>query len=154
MNSHDTDISAQASQLRPATGSTLSYQNSTRATSNFVPSPVVRDRLRSTPAQLQGTSRPHSIGELAGRVKRFLGEDSRPFNAWLRLAETARVNAKDFQEQGDFESAFVEFAKAASIVLEKIPEKRDYRVVFNQTQRHTLGLVSHFYLIGLRVRVP
>ena len=154
MNSHDTDISAQTSQLRPITGSTRSYQYSTRAPSNFVPSPVVRDRLRPTPAQPQGTSRPHNIRELAERAKHFLGEDPKTFKSWLRIAENARGNAKNFQEKGDFESAFVEFAKAATIVLEKIPAHPDYRVLLSTTQRHNMGLVSNLYLIGPRVRVP
>ena len=150
-SSHDTDVSAQTNQLRSATfqrSSTRSYQNPTWAPSNFVPSPVVRDSSPS-PAhwQLQGTSRPHTIGELAERVKQILGENPRPIKAWLRIAENARRDAKSFQEQGDLESAFVEYAKAATCVLEKIPADPDYRVVLSTRQRHNIGLVSYFWLI-------
>jgi len=90
----------------------------------------------------------HSYGkctrptELAERAKQILGEDPRPFKAWLRIAENARRDAKSFQEQGDLESAFVEYAKAATIVLEKIPSHPDYRVLLSTTQRHNMGLKS------------
>ncbi|KAI9459316.1 hypothetical protein F5148DRAFT_964366, partial [Russula earlei] len=86
--------------------------------------------------------RPHSIAELAELAKLTLGDDPKPFKAWLRTAENARRAAKSFQEQGDLESAFVEYAKAATIVLEKIPAHPDYRVLLSTTQRHNMGLVS------------
>ncbi|KAI0249308.1 hypothetical protein BJV78DRAFT_1088396, partial [Lactifluus subvellereus] len=86
--------------------------------------------------------RPHSIAELAEIAKHTLGDDNRPFKTWLRIAENARRDAKNFQEQGDLEAAFIEFAKAATIVLEKIPAHSDYRVLLTSTQRHNMGLVS------------
>ncbi|KAH8976378.1 hypothetical protein EDB86DRAFT_2765419, partial [Lactarius hatsudake] len=86
--------------------------------------------------------RPHSIAELAELAKQTLGDEARPFKAWLRIAENARRDAKSFQEQGDLESAFIDFAKAATIVLEKIPSHPDYRVLLTSTQRHNMGLVS------------
>jgi len=120
-------------------GSTWSYQSPTWAPSNTM-SPIVRD---SSP---QGqTSRPHSIPELADRAKQILGDDQRPLNAWLRIAERAHRDAKSYQEQGDLESAFVEYAKAATILREKIPTHPDYMVLLSRRQRHNMSLVSHFY---------
>ena len=144
-SSHDTDMYTQPSQFRPVTyqpGPARIYQNPTLESSNVAhPAPP--------PPQLQPPpSRPHSIGELAERAKQILGEDPKPFKAWLRIAENARRDAKSFQEQGDLESAFVEYAKAATIVLEKIPAHPDYRVLLSTTQRHNMGLVSYFYPIA------
>ncbi|KAF8477668.1 hypothetical protein DFH94DRAFT_634532, partial [Russula ochroleuca] len=90
--------------------------------------------------------RPHLIAELAERAKQSLGDDTgpiRPFKVWLRIAENARRDAKIFHEQGEFESAFVEYAKAATIMLEKIPGHPDYEVFLSMTQRHNMALVSY-----------
>ena len=97
------------------------------------------------PSQHQSAPRPHSLVELVDIMKQSLGDDSRPFKAcqWLRIAENARRDAKTFKEQGNLELAFVEYAKAATIVLEKIPFHPEYRVLLSTTQRHNMGLVSH-----------
>jgi len=136
-SSYGTDIFTQTSQFRPATfqpGPTGPYRNPNLAPTNVVEAPP--------PSQLQAASRPHSIAELADFAKQTLGEDSRPFKTWLRIAENARRDAKIFHEQGDAESAFMEYAKAATIVLEKIPAHPEYRVLLSTTQRHNMGLVS------------
>jgi hypothetical protein len=104
-------------------------------------------QFRAATYQPGFTRNPHSIEELAERMKQNLGENPRPFKTWLRIAENARRDAKTFQEQGDLDSAFVEYAKAATIVLEKIPAHPDYRVLLSTTQRHNMGLVSCFYPI-------
>jgi hypothetical protein len=111
--------------------------------------PDIRTSLgQSAPPQLPAPSRPHSIAELAERAKQSVGYDVRPFKTWLRIAENARRDARSFNEQGDLDSAFVEYAKAATIVLEKIPSHPDYRVLLSTTQRHNMGLVSYFYSLG------
>jgi len=138
-SSYATDMFSQSSQFHPATyqpGYTRFYQDPNSAQSNVAhPAPP--------PPQHQASpSRPYSIRELAERAKQILGDNPRPFKAWLRIAETARRDAKSFQEQGDLESAFMEYAKAATIVLEKIPAHLDYRVLLSTTQRHNMGLVS------------
>ncbi|KAN0109034.1 hypothetical protein V8E52_009668 [Russula decolorans] len=151
----DNDISAQTSQLRPATvqhGSTRSYQNPTRAPSNSILSPVIlSSALRSLPTQHQETSRPLSHSELIERTKHHwqsLRNDSKPLKDWLRLTESIRRDAKVFQKQGDIKSAFVEYTKASTIVHEKIPAHPDYRVLLSAKHRRNLSLVSHFYPVG------
>ncbi|KAI0265418.1 hypothetical protein BC834DRAFT_879357 [Gloeopeniophorella convolvens] len=140
-SSYNNDIYSQPNQFRPATFSQIQpgparvYSNPTPSSSN--PSPV---RQAPPPAQPRASSRPYSIAELAERAKQSLGEETRPFKSWLRVAENARKDGKTFQEQGDLESAFVEFARAATIVLEKIPAHPDYRVLLSSTQRHNMGL--------------
>ena len=148
-SSHDTNISTQRSQLlrgifQPSI--TRFYQNPPSAPTNL-------DRLAELPTisnQIEGASRPHSITELAERVKQSLGDESRPFKAWLRVAENARLDAKRLYKQGDFESAFVEYGKAATVVLEKIPSHPDYRILLSTTQRHNVGLVSLSLIDGSR----
>ena len=88
-------------------------------------------------------SRPRSISELAEMAKQSLGDDARPFKAWLRKAENARRDALRLKEQGDLEPAFAEFTKAVTILLEKIPFHSDYRVLLTSTQRHNIRLVSY-----------
>src|SRR6266849_9579083 len=106
------DMFTQSSQFHPATsqpGPTRIYQNPNSAPSNVAHS--------APPPQHQAPpSRPHSIGELAERAKQTLAENPISFKVWLRIAENARRDAKAFQEQDDLESAFLEYAKAATIV--------------------------------------
>jgi STAM-binding protein len=40
---------------------------------------------------------------------------------WLKAGENHRRAGKAYVEANDLESAFVEYAKAATIVLEKLP---------------------------------
>jgi USP8 dimerisation domain len=144
-SSYAADMFTQSSQFHPATyqpGPARIYQNPNSAPSNAPPPAPPPPQHQAPP------SRPHSIGELAERAKQILGDDPKPFKAWLRIAENARRDAKTFQEHGDLESAFVEYAKAATIVLEKIPSHPDYRVLLSTTQRHNMGLVSYFHPIA------
>ncbi|KAH9996101.1 hypothetical protein BJV77DRAFT_193587, partial [Russula vinacea] len=112
-------------------------------------SELFRSTSRPGPTQLQGASQPHSIAELAEHAKQSLGDVSRPFEAWLRIAENARRDAKSFYELGDVESAFVEYGKAAIILLEKIPGHPDYKVLPSTTQRQNMGVVSYPYSLCL-----
>jgi hypothetical protein len=135
--SYATDVFTQSSQFRPATYQPDPTQNPTSTPPNVA---------HPAPSQHHvPPSRPYSIGELAERAKQILGKDPKPFKAWLRIAENARRDAKSSRKQGDLESAFVEYAKAATIVLEKIPAHPDYMVLLSTTQRHNMGLVSFFY---------
>lgn len=76
-------------------------------------------------------------------AEQSLGNEARPFKTWLRIAESARRDAQSYQEEGDLESAFIETARAATIVLEKIPSHPDYRILLTPVQRHNMGLVSY-----------
>lgn len=87
------------------------------------------------------TKRPASIAELAQRATLNLYDDSKDFKYYLRLAEKHRKEGKESAKRGDLEGAFVELARAATLVLEKLPMHKDYQNVLNPTQRHNLGLV-------------
>lgn len=139
-SSYGADMFTQSSQFRPATyqpDPTRVYQNPTSVPSNLT-------QVAPPPTEPQTAPRPYSIAELADRAKQSLGDGPRQFKTWLRIAENARRDAKSFLGQGDLESAFIEYARAATIVLEKIPTHPDYRVLLSTTQRHNMGLVSYF----------
>ena len=65
---------------------------------------------------------------------------------WLRAAEKFRKAGRAYHEAGDLEAAFVESAKAATIILEKLPSHKEYFSLLTSTQRHNLGLVSPQYI--------
>jgi len=93
--------------------------------------------------RIPSTKRPASIAELAQRATVDLYDDSKDFKYFLRLAEKHRKEGKESAKRGDLEGAFVELARAATLVLEKLPMHKDYHTVLNQTQRHNLGLVRN-----------
>jgi STAM-binding protein len=86
--------------------------------------------------------RPASIAELAQRAKDDAYDERREIKQHLRDAEKYRRTAKELVKAGDLETAFVEFAKAATLVLEKLPTHRDYLTTLNKEQRSNLALVS------------
>jgi USP8 dimerisation domain len=85
--------------------------------------------------------RPASIEELAERAKDDHYDGRRDLKYHLRNADKFRRTAKELVKAGDLEAAFVEFAKAATLVLEKLPYHRDYHSVLTAEQRHNLALV-------------
>ncbi|KAI5119469.1 hypothetical protein M0805_007203 [Coniferiporia weirii] len=93
------------------------------STSVAVPSPLPR--------------RPASIQELAQRAE-LIWDPSKDFKFWLKFAERARHAGQDHDLRGDLENAFVEYAKAATLILDKIPTHRDYQTRLDATQRETL----------------
>ena len=90
----------------------------------------------------QDQYRPRSIAELATEANEGLWEPSKPLKHWLRTAEKARKNGNAHVEAGDYELAFIEYARAATLVLEKLPTHREYQTLLTATQRANLGLVS------------
>lgn len=87
-------------------------------------------------------NRPLSITELAIIAQENLWDPSKGLKHWLRTAEKARRTGDVLSEDGDYERAFVELARAATIVLEKLPMHRDYTVLLNAEQRNNLAMVS------------
>jgi STAM-binding protein len=99
--------------------------------------------ISRTSSGSQGSPRPRTIAELAERALSDLWDPSRDLKYWLRTAQKYRNDGKQYADEGDYENAFIHFAKAATIVLEKLPTHRDYHDVLNVSQRHNLGLVSN-----------
>lgn len=92
-----------------------------------------------------GPSRPSSIQELAAKALRSTDtwDPSKELKYWLRVAEHARHLGQDFEKGNDIENAFVEYAKAATLILQKIPTHRDFLQRLNSTQRETLSIVRN-----------
>ncbi|KAF9071868.1 hypothetical protein BDP27DRAFT_462410 [Rhodocollybia butyracea] len=84
--------------------------------------------------------RPAMISELAARAQQTSWEEDGSFKYFLRLAEKYRKEAKEAVSKGELEEAFIAFARSASIVLEKLPNHRDYNSTLNPSQRHNLSL--------------
>ncbi|VDB86444.1 unnamed protein product [Peniophora sp. CBMAI 1063] len=85
--------------------------------------------------------RPRTIAELA-EIAKHLGtdDDGLTLKQYLRNAERARIAGRHLQDEGDMENAFIQLARAATIVLEKLPAHKDYRHLLNSVQRHNMGL--------------
>lgn len=92
--------------------------------------------------------RPRTIAELAAVTNENLWDPSKPLKHWLRTAEKARKVGNAFVESRDYESAFIEFARAATLVLEKLPKHSEYKTLLSPAQRSNLGLVSNLLLLG------
>jgi hypothetical protein len=94
------------------------------------------------PAGLTPRRRPATIAELADRARDDQWDPSKGVKHWLKTGEGHRRAGKHYADANDLENAFVEFAKAATIVLEKLPSHREYHTTLNPEQKHNLGLVS------------
>ncbi|THH09006.1 hypothetical protein EW145_g2317 [Phellinidium pouzarii] len=80
---------------------------------------------------------PASIQQLA-QLAEVPWDPSNDFKYWLKVAEKARHRGQDYDLRNDLENAFVEYAKAATLILDKIPTHRDYQTRLDSTQRETL----------------
>ena len=104
------------------------------------PSNASRHHPRAGPSR-----RPATISELAERAN-IPWDESKGFKHHLKLAEKYRRDGKEYARSGDMENAFVELAKAATLVLERLPEHPDYNTKLNPAQRHNLGLVCVLFV--------
>ncbi|KAF9648230.1 hypothetical protein BDM02DRAFT_3082246, partial [Thelephora ganbajun] len=86
--------------------------------------------------------RPATIAELADKSREDLWDPNKHLKHWLRTAELARKSGKQHAENGDYERSFVQLARAATIILEKMPTHKDYHTLLSSSQRHNLVLVS------------
>ncbi|PFH48335.1 hypothetical protein AMATHDRAFT_115904, partial [Amanita thiersii Skay4041] len=82
---------------------------------------------------------PPTVHELAERALDNLYDENKPLKHYLRVAERYRKDAKDYYSKGDLENAFILFARAATLVLDKLPTHRDYYTLLSTTQRSNLS---------------
>jgi STAM-binding protein len=85
--------------------------------------------------------KPATIAALAERALEDIWDERKELKHFLRIAERSRKEGKEYVKHGDLESAFVSFARAATLVLEKLPTHRDYKKLLNESQRQNLTLV-------------
>lgn len=101
-----------------------------------------RERREAWDARLERKTRPATIAELADKSREDLWDPNKHLKHWLRTAELARKLGKQYAEGGDYERSFVQLARAATIILEKMPTHKDYQTLLTSSQRHNLVLVS------------
>jgi STAM-binding protein len=70
--------------------------------------------------------RPAKISELADSAKSLHLDPYKSIKFHLSLGDKLRKFAKQCEDEGDLENAFVYYAKAAYVVADKVPEHRDY----------------------------
>ncbi|EGO01337.1 hypothetical protein SERLA73DRAFT_159766 [Serpula lacrymans var. lacrymans S7.3] len=98
--------------------------------------------------------RPATIAQLADRALFNLWDPSKGLKLWLKTADAFRKTGKAHADAGDLEAAFVEYAKAATIILEKLPSHKDYNTLLTSTQRQNLGLNGQNILDSLSELKP
>jgi hypothetical protein len=101
-----------------------------------------RDRRDPWPDRVERKTRPATIAELADKSREDLWDPNKHLKHWLRTAELARKSGKQHAENGDYERSFIQLARAATIILEKMPTHKDYHTLLTNNQRNNLVLVS------------
>ena len=101
-----------------------------------------REKREVWDARMERRTRPATIAELADKSREDLWDPNKHLKHWLRTAELARKAGKQYAENGDYERSFVQLARAASIILEKMPTHKDYHTLLTPSQRNNLVLVS------------
>ncbi|KAG1730243.1 uncharacterized protein EDB91DRAFT_1157489 [Suillus paluster] len=105
--------------------------------------------LRPSPRPSPSSRRPSTIAELSERALSNLWDPSKGLKQWLKKADGFRKAGRAYAEAGELEEAFMEYAKSATIILEKLPMHKEYYTLLSPTQRHNLGLNGHQILVDL-----
>ena len=113
-----------------------------------------RERREAWDARLERKTRPATIAELADKSREDLWDPNKHLKHWLRTAELARKSGKQYAESGDYERSFIQLARAASIILEKMPTHKDYNTLLTTSQRNNLVLVSLTFLPAMLYPPP
>jgi len=109
--------------------------------------PTIQDTSaasRSTfqPTRQPANRRPATIAELADRARDTAWDPNLTLKHWLKSAEKYRNAGYAHIDRKELEQGFVELARAATIVMEKVPTHKDYHTLLNPTLRKNLGSVS------------
>lgn len=107
-----------------------------------------RERRDPWPDRVERKTRPATIAELAEKSREDLWDPNKHLKHWLRTAELARKSGKQYAENGDYERSFIQLARAATIILEKMPTHRDYNTLLTSNQRNNLVLVSPSFVLA------
>jgi len=78
-------------------------------------------------------------------------DDKKDMKYHLRMAEKYSKEGKQFAKEGQLENAFMAYARAATLILERLPYHRDYQKILTPTQRHYMSLVSNHASISSAV---
>ena len=103
-----------------------------------------QDTSRLSNTSAGPSRRPATISELTERAN-IPWDESKGLEYHLKSAERYRQEGKEYARSGDMENAFVELVKAATIVIEQLPEHPDYIAKLKPDQRHNLVLVCPLF---------
>ncbi|KAG1840887.1 hypothetical protein C8R48DRAFT_781620 [Suillus tomentosus] len=104
---------------------------------------------RPSPRPSPSSRRPSTIAELSECALSNLWDPSKGLKQWLKKADGFRKAGRAYAEAGELEEAFMEYAKSATIILEKLPMHKEYYTLLSPTQRHNLGLNGQQILLDL-----
>jgi len=88
-----------------------------------------------------GKVRPATIVELADKSREDLPNLNKNIQYWLHAVTLASKSGKHYSENGDYERSYVQYARVACIIREKIPIQREYHTLLTNEQRCSLTLV-------------
>ncbi|KAG6839558.1 hypothetical protein C0991_001534, partial [Blastosporella zonata] len=85
--------------------------------------------------------RPPTITFLAARALADYWDPAKELKHYLRMAERLRRDAETFLDEDPpkYDEAFILYARAATLVMERLPEHRDYEKTLNKDQRANLN---------------
>ena len=89
----------------------------------------------------KSSKRPRSIAELATAAQVYPWDPTKSLKEILITTSALKKSGDKYRDEGDLESAFVDYARAATIVLERIPQHVSYPDL-SSVHRHNLSLVS------------
>lgn len=98
--------------------------------------------------------RPSSIDELVQRARDRPHNASRSLNLLVKDAEQYNKLAKVQHAQCNYEEAFVNYTKAATIILEELPQHRDNNILLSDTQKNDISGYSQTILDALSELKP
>ncbi|KZT71427.1 hypothetical protein DAEQUDRAFT_130553 [Daedalea quercina L-15889] len=98
--------------------------------------------------------RPPTIAELVERAQDPPWDPTKSLRHWLRTAEKARKDGNRHAEHQNHGSAFVEYARAALIIFEKLPTHQEYPTLLRVDQRQNLELNGQDILQSLSQLKP
>lgn len=99
--------------------------------------------MENVPTVEQKTSRPASLFELRKQILEYSWDHSKSLKHSLKMAQDFRKEGRDHTIINP-ERAFIAMARAANLILVKLPTHNDYATVLTEAQRKNLHVVCPF----------
>ncbi|KAK7442038.1 hypothetical protein VKT23_016315 [Stygiomarasmius scandens] len=91
-----------------------------------------------TPLLSSDSERPATVAELVQSAENHNWDENGSLKYFLRIADRSRRAGGAAVEALDMETAFIMFRRTAMIVIERLPEHREYYTSLTNVQRHHL----------------
>lgn len=89
--------------------------------------------------------KPANIADLAALAREVKWDPKTPFREILQKAQMHDDLGKAAAAEGDIELAFVQYAKAATLIFDEVPTRPDYLIGTNEQQKKALRDVCRCY---------